>query len=127
MRVYVSHNFGGLEYNRQNVELLLTNLVKKHAQGIKLLDVTLVSPIHALGFMYNLVPYEEGMRMCLDLLSTCDMMIYQPAYDTSKGVKIEKDYCVKHNIRVLPFYEFHNVLAIREMLEGAVTDEHPKV
>lgn len=127
MKVYVSHNFGGEDANRHHVELLLNYVVAAHARGIKLLDVTPVSPIHALGFMYNQVPYEEGMRMCLDLLKTCDMMIFQPGYDTSKGVKIEKAFCLENGIRLLTLDEFCGVLAMREMLEGGADDQHQKV
>jgi len=48
---------------------------------------TYLSPVHALGWMYDDFSYEEGMEMCYDLLSTCDKLLVTS--EPSRGVMLE--------------------------------------
>lgn len=87
MLVYISHPFGGLEDNRQKVESIVRNLVKQNP------DITYISPIHALGYLYSDTSYEAGLEMCLELLDKCDKMLVFGDYASSRGCTAEILYC----------------------------------
>lgn len=62
------------------------------------LENTYISPIHALGYLYDAVSYEQGMELCIDLLSVCDKMVV--ISEASKGVKIEIEQAEKMGIPI---------------------------
>jgi hypothetical protein len=90
MLIYCSHKFGGSLENAKAAELKIKRLQLADPSN------TYISPIHAFGFMYNDVPYETGLEMCLDLLSKCDKMVVLS--DLSRGVKAEIKYCIDNAI-----------------------------
>ena len=92
MLIYCSHKFGGSLENAKAAELKIKRLQLADP------DNTYISPIHAFGFMYNDVSYEDGIEMCLDLLAKCDAMVILS--EESRGVKVEIDYCHANKIPV---------------------------
>lgn len=92
--VYLSHAYGGNEKNQIHAERVLFNLNKQFP------NITFLSPIHALGYLYDKLSYEDGMRHCLSLLDMCDEMWIVAGYDTSRGVLIEIEYAKQHKIPV---------------------------
>ena len=54
--IYLSHNYGGKESNKQHIELVMKSLVKQYP------DYTFLSPVHALGFLYDYISYEATQR-----------------------------------------------------------------
>ena len=92
MLIYCSHKFGGKLENAKDAELKIKKLQLENPSN------TYISPIHAFGFMYNAVSYEDGIGMCLDLLNRCDKMIVLS--EKSKGVNIEIGYCISARIPV---------------------------
>ena len=92
MLIYCSHKFGGKLENAKAVELKIKKLQLADPGN------TYISPIHAFGFMYNDVPYETGLEMCLDLLSKCDAMIVLS--EGSRGVRAEIKFCAENKIPV---------------------------
>lgn len=90
--VYISHVYGGKKENKEHAEDIIIKLIKEYP------DITFVSPIHALGFTYDLLTYEDGMRHCLALLDMCDEMWTIQGHDKSRGVQMEIDYCKAHRI-----------------------------
>lgn len=88
--IYISHMYGGKQENKDRIELIIKELVKKFP------DYTFVSPVHTFGYLYNEVDYDKGMEYCLALLSKCDEM--WTCSNISKGVQIEIDYCKRHHI-----------------------------
>lgn len=90
--IYLSHNYGGKESNKQHIELVMKSLVKQYP------DYTFLSPVHALGFLYDYISYEDGMRHCLALLDMCDECWSVDGYNDSKGCVIEQSYCADHRI-----------------------------
>ena len=93
MLIYCSHKFGGKMENAKAVELKIKRLQLADPEN------TYVSPIHTFGFMYDTVSYEDGIGMCLDLLSKCDMMIVLS--EMSKGVRAEIKYCIDNAIPIV--------------------------
>ena len=92
MIVYISHAYGGKEENKLEAEKIVRQLVIDEPEN------TYLSPIHATGFLYNDVPYQQGLDMCLKLLSRCDCMRVYGNYEGSKGVKAEIRYCRENAI-----------------------------
>ena len=71
MLIYVAHPYGGKEENKKAAEEKIKKLHELYNGH------TFISPIHSFGFMYDWVDgYEQGMRMCIDLLDKCDGLIY---------------------------------------------------
>ena len=92
MLIYCSHKFGGKMENAKAVELKIKRLQLADPKN------TYISPIHAFGFMYDTVSYEDGIGMCLDLLNKCDKMVVLSG--ESEGVNIEIEYCIAARIPV---------------------------
>lgn len=90
--IYLSHNYGGKESNKRHIETVIKTLVKRYP------DCTFLSPVHALGFLYDYISYDNGMRHCLALLDMCDECWFIDGYNDSKGCKIEQSYCADHRI-----------------------------
>lgn len=90
--IYISHPYQGKPENMKAIERIITNLVKEHP------EYTYLSPVHALGFMYDLVPYEQGLNMCLELLGRCDYMMVYGDHAYSRGCTAELEYAMKHGI-----------------------------
>ena len=90
--IYLSHNYGGKESNKKHIETVIKSLVKRYP------DYTFLSPVHALGFLYDYISYEDGMRHCLALLDMCDECWFIDGYNNSQGVNIEREYCARYGI-----------------------------
>ena len=81
MLIYCAHAYGGDESKKY-----------KAAQKIKRIQLsdlknTYISPIHAFGALYNIIPYDIGMELCFDLLMACDELLVMS--EVSKGVQAE--------------------------------------
>ncbi len=92
---YVAHPFQGKKSNKRKVGNIIKKLVL-HNSG-----VTYVSPIHAFGFMYEYVKsYEQGIEMCLELLSQSEELILCEGWEKSRGCRMEYDFAIKNNIKI---------------------------
>jgi hypothetical protein len=92
MLIYISHPYGGQEENKQEVEKIIRRLTLLYPEH------TYVSPIHCFGFMYDLVQYETGLDMCLELLSKCDKMLVFSDWKSSRGCTAEVLFAEMHMI-----------------------------
>ena len=121
MKVYISHPYGGKRANLEHVEELIVGLYKKYpslkAHSYLNSPVCMVSPIHALGFLYDEVDYDMGMKLCYALIDGCDFLVYREG-EISEGVKRELAYCERNNIPIVEWKDFETLLAIRN---GAMT------
>lgn len=108
MKIYVSHEYGGKKENADLVEDAMKNIIAKH--GSQFPDITFVSPIHALGFAYDQVKYETGLKWCLDLLGDCDVLVYFKGKDNSTGVKREKMFAWQNGIPVIDWGTFTDMI-----------------
>lgn len=88
--IYIAHPYGGKPRNRNNIEKIILNLTTTSTN-------TFVSPVHAFGFMYNLVSYDQGMLYCLELLEKCDSAIFCSGWEKSIGCRQEMEYCKRYN------------------------------
>ena len=102
MLVYVAHPYGGHEENKEHVENLISHLVLNFPHH------TYVSPIHTFGFMYNTVKtYEQGMKMCTDLLEKCGCLVLCECWEKSAGCNREKTFAEENGI---PIHTYKEVL-----------------
>ena len=92
--IYCAHKYGGKFKNKKAVEKKIRLLCKQYPQHC------FISPIHTFGHLYKVLSYEDGMVLCLKLLSKCDEIWILS--DDSRGVKIEREYAKKYSI---PIYE----------------------
>lgn len=92
MLVYVAHPYQNKASNKKSVELIIKELSLKNPSKVY------VSPIHAFGFLYNTVSYDKGMFYCLSLLDECDSAIFCKSWETSKGCRLEMEFCKENNI-----------------------------
>lgn len=92
MLIYISHAYGGKEENKAEVERIIEQIKQEEPEH------TPLSPIHALGFLYDKVPYDVGLKDCLKLLSVCDCMRVYGQTEGSQGVKAEIRYCRENEI-----------------------------
>lgn len=79
---YLSHAYGGKEENKKDAYRIWEKFVLEDDTE------THINPIAAFGDLYNLVDYDTGMIMCLELLSVCDRVIVT-SKEISEGVKRE--------------------------------------
>lgn len=91
MNIYISHPYGGNEENKARVEEIIKDLVERYPQN------TYISPIHTFSFMYDSVPYEQGLDMCIELLKICDIVYVYGDWETSKGCVAEVEYCKRNH------------------------------
>lgn len=90
--IYVSHPYSGKQENLASIEKIMQILVQKMPNYLFL------SPVHAFGFEYNFLPYEQGLNQCLWLLSKCDEMLVFGDYTQSRGCQREIQYCEENKI-----------------------------
>ena len=90
--IYISHPYQMKEENKQKVEEIVRKLAKKHPEN------TYLSPIHAVGFMYDDFDYDTGLNMCLEILKRCDIMYVYGDWEDSRGCKAEIEFCKDNGI-----------------------------
>lgn len=102
--VYISHPSSGKQENTDRVTKILTGLCSDK-------DITdkycFVSPIHNYGSMYNMLNYETGLNLCLDLLAKCDIMLLCGDWESSRGCNIEYKFCQENNIQIIRVDDRH--------------------
>lgn len=117
MVIYMCHQFGGKDENRILVEKKICDLYANYMRLFVQYDVTLFSPIHATGYLYNHMSYDDGMRQCYVLLSKCDMMVTFGEMSMSEGCTREKKYCAEHGIPIVDINDFIEELQFLSILQ----------
>ena len=94
-KIYISHSYSGLEENKRDIEEKVKKLVKEYPNYV------FISPVHTFGYLYDSYPYHIGIDLCIELLKMCDeMWIVDENFVNSKGVMVEREYCLNHNVPV---------------------------
>lgn len=102
MIIYVAHPYGGQKENKEKIEKYINQLVERYP------NYTFVSPIHTFGFMYNVVKtYEQGMKMCLNLLRKCDGLILCQNWEKSAGCNREYNFAKDRNMEIFLYEEVY--------------------
>lgn len=98
-KVYVAHPYGGKDENRQLVEKIILGLILLNN------DTVYISPIHALGYLYEALTYDEGMEHCYALLKNCQELLLCEGWEYSEGCNLEYKYATDHNIPISYYKE----------------------
>ena len=100
--IYICHEYGGKQENADKVAGLIERLIKAFPK------YCFLSPIHATGFLYDAIPYDEGMEHCLTLLDMCDECWVFGSKSWSNGCIIEKEYCQRYQIPIVEWGEYND-------------------
>jgi hypothetical protein len=92
--IYVAHKFNGDPKNVKKVEKIIRDLVVKYP------DYTFYSPLHNTGFFYDDIPYEIGMKHCIEMLSRSDEIWFCSGWKKSRGCNIEHDWAAEHGVTI---------------------------
>lgn len=104
-RVYIAHPFGGKQENVERVQDIITDLIKRNP------DVVYISPLHLFGYSYDLVSWEQGMEWCLEVLSSCDAIVFaSDEWKLSKGCCMEMDFARDKGIDIFMLEDYKDVI-----------------
>lgn len=92
MLVYISHPYGGIKKNADEVEAIINGLLDGGSPD------TYISPIHAFGYLYENIDYSFGLDMCLELMEKCDEVLIFGDWQHSFGCQKEISYCERNHI-----------------------------
>ena len=94
-KIYISHSYSGLKENKRDIEEKVKRLVKEYPNYV------FISPVHTFGYLYDSYPYYAGIDLCIELLKICDeMWMVDKNFVNSKGVMVEREWCLNHNVPV---------------------------
>lgn len=94
-KIYISHSYSGLERNKRDIEDKVKRLVKEYPNYV------FISPVHTFGYLYDSYAYDISIDLCIELLKTCnEVWIIDDNFVNSKGVMVEREYCLNHNVPV---------------------------
>lgn len=92
--VYISHPYGGTDDNFRNTEIAVTYYRAKNPHTLP------ISPVLMWRQLYKMLPYEDGMGMCLDLLSRCDRLHMCKGWQKSRGCMAEWAFAMAKGIPI---------------------------
>lgn len=97
--IYLSHGFGGLKENLDDI----TNKLQRFVETFP--NYLFVSPVNMYESLYDITDYDQGLDMCLYLLGSVanEMWVCDINYKESKGCNAEIKYCEEHKIPVKYF------------------------
>lgn len=94
-KIYISHSYSGLKENKRDIEYKVKRLVKEYPNYV------FISPVHTFGYLYDNYPYDISIDLCIELLKMCDeMWIIDKDFVNSKGVMVEREWCLCNKIPV---------------------------
>lgn len=98
--LYLSHPFttGDMKKNIKHATKCLYELTNRYKK-----DYVIISPIHAYGTLDGQLNYEDGLDLCIDLLSKCDAIVMAGNYFTSRGCKEELEYALRNKLEVFNY------------------------
>jgi hypothetical protein len=92
--IYIASPYSGLHENYARAQRDMMILTETYRQ------YDFISPIVSYGFCYDIYSYDDGIRQCLGLLAHCNQLWILHDDGVSRGVKIEREFAIKHNIPI---------------------------
>lgn len=94
--VYLSHPYGGVKQNAEELMMCRRMLTEMHP------DWLIIDPIAAFGHLYYVTGYKQGLNMTMFLLSMLadEMIVCSDKYQGSKGCMAEIEFCKRYNIPI---------------------------
>lgn len=103
--IYVSHPFltnGDKDKNIENVTKILTDLVLNYSN-----KYVFISPINSYGTLDGKLNYDQGLEICMDLLSKCDGIVMCGDYYKSNGCRQELARAIRLNLDIYDLRDFN--------------------
>lgn len=97
--VYFCHQYGG---NDENKDYLTEKMRELSAR----FDFVPISPIHNMGFLYDVVDYDKGLEYCERLLLLAKCLVVFGDKSDSTGCRFEKNYCKENDIEIVEYDDF---------------------
>lgn len=95
MRIaYIAHPFQGKRSNIRKVERIIKGLLPLYT------GYTFYSPLHATGYMYDMMPYEQGMKHCFEFLNRADELWLCEGWQRSRGCNMEVRFARDNGIPI---------------------------
>lgn len=95
---YVAHKFSGKLENYQRAKKIT------HDLQVNDLENTYICPLLTFSHLkYGEIGYDAEMELCIDILSSCDVLVV--ASEVSKGVQMEIDFAKLVKMEVLRLEE----------------------
>lgn len=102
--IYISHPFltnGNPEENLTNVSKILEELVLKYKDKF-----IFISPIHNFGTLDGALNYDDGLKICMNLLKRCDGIVMCGDYIHSNGCMKEMEYAIRRGMPIWKLEDF---------------------
>ena len=116
-RYYISHPFtGNEEKNKADADRIRAALKEAHP------DICFMNPLGMFGNKDT--DYCTALADALELLSTCDAVIFCPGWEDSTGCRAEKAFAMQQGIRIMYLQDFPE--AIRHLADDMVKDDLAK-
>lgn len=93
-KIYIAHPYNNNPENKDLAEKYIREFVNENSK------VLYLSPIHATGYMYEWYQYEEGIKLCFELLKLCDEIYICGDWQSSRGCRLEYEYALENNIPI---------------------------
>ena len=104
--IYIAHPYANNPINKYRVNKIIRKLSART-------EATFICPINAFGDLYKRVDYDKGMNYCLELLNVCSMAVFLGDWYSSKGCRIEHEYCKRNKIRIVCADELMEMFKIK--------------
>lgn len=106
--IYLAHPFQGKPENVADAERIILELLKRDP------NTTYLSPLHATGFYYFAISYEQGMEHCFEALRRCDALCLCNNWENSKGCCLEVEFAEEQGIPVYRITEEFEIVPLKE-------------
>ena len=113
-RYYISHPFtGNEEENKADADRIRAALKEAHP------DICFMNPLGMFGNKDT--DYCTALADALELLSSCEAVIFCPGWEDSTGCRAEKAFALQQGIRIMYLQDFPETM--RRLTDDAVKED----
>lgn len=108
--IYLSHPYGNKKENFDEISKIMEHLYNSDSFFN---EFCIISPVHNYGALYEVMEYDKGLQICIDLMEYVDITLIVGDWQSSKGCTKERKYCIENNV---PYIIVEDV---KEILENS--------
>ena len=96
------------------------DILRYYSTIVNKLGFAVICPIENDLWAYErkLITYDECLEKDFAIMSKCDLVVFCPGWEESKGAKMEYEFCIKNNIPFLEHDELEDHILIEELLNA---------
>lgn len=106
--IYLAHPFGGEDSNKKAVDKIMKNIVIDDRNN------TYLSPLHNFSTVYFADEYAKGLKICLEMLNRCDVLVLCGDWQTSKGCIGEWSFALAKGMPIYTWEGWRKQLIVEE-------------